>query len=145
MPLRLEDLVGTWQLEAFAVCFEDGRQVFPMGSDARGLLIYAADGSMSATLSRADRAPLPTQSLESFTRAPLEAKATAFDGYLSYAGHLVVEDDAVVHEVEFASVPNIVGARQRRHAQIQGDSLTLSYEVIGARTARRNVLRWRRR
>lgn len=145
MTLRREDLAGTWMLERFTVRFEDGREVFPMGSDARGMLIYGADGTMSATLSRANREPLPTSTLEAYTRAPIGDKATAFDGYLGYVGRFRVDGDDVIHEVEMASVPNIVGASQRRRITLNGTMLMLDYTVESSRGPRRNVLQWRRR
>lgn len=144
MALRPEDLVGTWELVAFEVELADGRRVFPMGSDARGRLMYGADGRMSATLSAADRAPLSVPRLEAYGRAPEPEKAAAFDSFLAYVGRYTVEPGAVTHHVELASVPNIVGAQQRREATVDNDSLTLRYAVHGDRGTRHNTLRWRR-
>lgn len=144
MPLRPEDLIGSWDLEAFEVELADGRQVFPMGADARGRLMYGADGRMSATLSAADRAPLSVPRLEAYGRAPESEKASAFDSFLAYVGRYTVEDGAVVHHVELASVPNIVGAQQRREATLDDELLTLRYAVDGSRGTRHNTLRWRR-
>lgn len=144
MPLRPEAFVGSWDLVAFEVELADGRTVFPMGADARGRLMYGADGRMSATLSAADRAPLSVPRLEAYGRAPQAEKASAFDSFLAYVGRFTLENDAVVHHVELASVPNIVGAKQRREAILEGDSLTLRYAVHGDRGTRHNTLRWRR-
>ncbi|MGH1341519.1 MAG: lipocalin-like domain-containing protein [Nannocystales bacterium] len=144
MALRPEDLVGTWELEVFEVELADGRRVFPMGADARGSLMYTEDGRMSATLSAAERAPLSVPRLEAFARAPSSEKAAAFDSYLAYVGRYTVEPGAVVHHVELASVPNIVGANQRRDATLEADHLTLRYAVDGDRGSRHNTLRWRR-
>jgi len=144
MTLRPEDLVGSWDLEAFEVELDDGRQVFPMGADARGRLMYGPDGRMSATLSAADRAPLSVPRLEAYGRAPASEKATAFDSFLAYVGRYTVEASAVVHQVELASVPNIVGMTQRREATLEHDHLTLRYAVHGDRGTQHNTLRWRR-
>jgi hypothetical protein len=144
MTLRAEDLVGSWDLETFEVELPDGRWVFPMGADASGRLMYGADARMSATLSAAERAPLCVPRLEAFARAPESEKAAAFDSFLSYVGRYSVEEDAVVHHVELASVPNIVGAKQRREATLERDHLILRYAVHGSRGTRHNILRWRR-
>ncbi len=144
MTLRAEDLVGSWDLDVFEVELPDGRRVFPMGAEANGRLMYGADGRMSATLSAADRAPLSVPRLEAFGRAPESEKASAFDSFLSYVGRYSVEKEAVVHHVELASVPNIVGAKQRRDATLERDLLILRYAVHGSRGTRHNILRWRR-
>ena len=139
-----EDLVGSWDLEAFEVRMPDGKLVTPMGPDARGRLIYGADGRMSATLSEADRPQLSVHSLEAYGKASVAQKAAAFGSFLSYVGRYALEGETVVHDVELASVPNIVGRQQRRHATLDGDVLTLSYAVRGSRGTRTNILRWRR-
>ncbi len=144
MALRAEDLVGSWDLEAFEVELADGQRLFPMGADALGRLMYGADGRMSATLSTAGRVSLSVPRLEAYGRAPESEKAAAFDSFLAYVGRYTVEAGAVVHHVELASVPNIVGAQQRREATLDDDHLTLRYAVDGSRGTRHNTLRWRR-
>ncbi len=144
MALRAELLVGSWSLEAFEVELADGRRVHPMGPDALGRLIYGADGRMSATLSEAARSVLSTPRLEAYNRAPPSEKAAAFDSFLAYVGRYTVEGESVVHHVELASVPNIVGAEQRREAVLDGDTLTLRYAVTSSRGTRYNSLRWTR-
>ena len=139
-----EELIWSWELEVFEVRLPDGTCLMPMGSDARGRLIYGADGRMSATLCAADRPPLSVPRLEAYGKAPLAEKAAAFDAYLAYVGRYTVDGESVVHHVELASVPNIVGEQQRRHAVLEGDVLTLSYAVHGSRGTRSNILRWRR-
>ena len=142
--LQLDALVGSWALEAFEVELADGTRRFPMGSDADGRLMYGADGRMSATLSVANRTSLTVDRLESYAKAPSGEKAAAFESYLAYVGRYTVEDAAVVHHVELASVPNIVGVDQRRDATLDGDVLVLRYAVQGKRGTRTNTLRWRR-
>lgn len=144
MALRPEQLHGSWELDAFEVELPDGQRVFPMGEGALGRLMYGADGRMSATLSRADRPALSVPRLEAYARAPDAEKAAAFDGYLAYVGRYVVEGDAVVHHVELASVPNIVGMEQRRSASARDGMLVLRYTVEGRSGTRTHTLRWRR-
>lgn len=132
------DLIGSWALARFEITFSDGRPpVQPFGTDARGLIVYAADGHMSAVLSRADRRPLGASRLETSGAASAEAKQEAFDSYLSYAGTWRLEGDTVVHAVSLAQTPELVGVDNRRHATLDGDVLTLRYDI----TARSGVVR----
>lgn len=135
----MSDLVGAWRLVDFHIHFDDGRpSVEPFGPGAQGLLVYSADGWMSAILSRADRPGLDVPRLEAAHRATDTSKARAFDGYLSYGGRWRIEGDTVVHTVQWALVPDIVGREQRRRFRF-ADGLVLAYRG-GARTYQ---LRWR--
>lgn len=149
-PAQTTDLIGAWRLERFVITFADGRPPrFPFGEDARGQLIYAADGRMSAVLSRAERPLLGAHRLETATQVGPAAKAQAFDSYLSYAGRWRLEGDRVIHAVELALVPEIVGIEQVRTVRLdrdeRGPRLRLSY-ALTARSGveRRYVLTWRR-
>jgi hypothetical protein len=52
------DLIGAWRLESWALVYEDGRAPeYPLGSDAKGFILYTTDGHVSATLARARRSP----------------------------------------------------------------------------------------
>lgn len=58
MTLRAESLVGAWTLlECNVESMPSGRIAWPFGRDADGLLIYTANGWMSATLSQCTRSP----------------------------------------------------------------------------------------
>ena len=144
MSLDPEQLVGSWDLVSFEVELPGGERVFPMGEDARGRLMYGADGRMSATLSEASRAHLSTPRLEAYAKAPAAEKVEAFDSFLAYVGRFTIDGTAVVHHVELASVPNIVGAQQRREATLDQGLLTLRYAVTSSRGTRTNTLRWTR-
>jgi len=137
-------LVGAWRLQRFVITFADGRApLYPFGEDATGQIIYSASGQMSAVLSRSQRAPLSATSLERAYAASAEAKAHAFDGYLSYAGTYRLEGDEVVHRVEMSMVPDTVGLEQRRRITWHGEILELSYEVTArSGITRRYTLRW---
>lgn len=129
IPIQASDLVGTWSLVRFILCYSDGRpDVYPFGPDAKGLIIYSAEGWMSAILSSQERGNFSAQRLESAPSAPIEEKASAFDTYMSYAGTYHLEGDEVVHSVHFALAPNTVGTQQRRRIHWDGKELQLSYE-----------------
>ena len=144
--MRAEELVGSWSLSSFEITFSDGRApLHPFGRDASGLLVYAADGHMSAILSRSDRAPLGVARLETSAAAGAAAKQAAFDSYLSYAGQWRVEGHSVIHTVTLAQTPELVGAENRRLATLDGDTLRLRYELTArSGVVRRYALVWRR-
>lgn len=125
-----EDLVGAYTLDEFVITYLDERPpTYPFGRDPRGQIMYSAGGKMSATLSQADREPHAVARLESYASASDASKVAAFDSYLSYCGSWTLQGDTVTHHVELAMVPDIVGVSQKRHVAIDGDILTLSYEV----------------
>jgi hypothetical protein len=138
-----QDLVGAWSLVSFVVHREGRPDRHPFGPDARGLIVYEPSGWMSAVLSAADRSSGATR-LEDAHRSGADAKAQAYDSYLSYAGRWRMEGEVVVHEVQLALVPEVVGQAQRRRVALEGDELVLSYELEGHRGTARFLLRWRR-
>ena len=137
-----DELPGAWRLERWTLEYPDGRVVRPYSPAAEGLLIYSKDGHMSAVLQSPGRAKLSSADL---TRVADADKAAAFAGCVHYAGRWRVEGNSVVHSVEFAVNPNLIGTRQVRAVELQGDRLELvareSLEGGGERVHR---LVWRR-
>ena len=140
------ELAGAYELRRFEIHYSDGRlSTEPFGPDARGQLLYAPCGMMSAMLSRADREALAVDRLEASAEASEARKAAAFDSFLSYGGRWSLDRDTVTHHVQLASVPELVGKAQSRSISLCGEDLTLSYE-LEARSGviRRYELEWRR-
>jgi Lipocalin-like domain len=119
----VHDLSGAWRLERWSLEYEDGRPAeFPLGPDARGMLLYTAGGQVSATLMKASE---PAASL-------------------AYAGRYDVRDGAVYHSIEIATDPTLVGKTTTRHIAREGDVLTLSGPDFHAGTGRSQTIVWRR-
>lgn len=119
--------------------YPDGRVRHPYGREATGYIIYTADGRMSATLMAGDRVPFGTE----FGRGDgREAKAAAFETYLSYAGRYEFPGDRVIHHVEVALIPDWVGTTLVRLAQFEGEHLILSTEADAR--GRVTVIIWER-
>ena len=137
-------LVGTWELVSFHVEASDGRpDRYPYGPDARGRIVYAADGHMMAVLSSASTGA--GGSLETAHRATEGEKARAFDRYLSYSGRWRLDGQQVHHMVDLALAPGVAGTTQTRRAVLDGERLTLSYERTSQRgIVHRFVLIWTR-
>jgi len=55
------NLIGAWTLQSYESSTIDGSHVtYPLGVDARGIIMYTLDGYMSAQLMRSDRTALST-------------------------------------------------------------------------------------
>jgi hypothetical protein len=115
-------LLGGWRLESWSYLYEDGRPPeFPMGSDARGYILYTPGGQVSATIMRADK-------LECF----------------AYAGRYEIADNTVFHSIELSTNPALIGIRSTRHIKLESDRLTLSGPDFTPGTARSQQIVWRR-
>ena len=116
------DLAGAWQLVSWSFEYEDGRpSEFPLGRDARGLLLYTPEGQVSATL--------------------MGARPS---GALAYAGRYDVRGGSVYHSIEIATDRTLVGMTTTRHIAREGDVLTLSGPDFQAGTGRSQKIVWRR-
>lgn len=120
-----EYLVGAWTLESYESSELDGTDVrYPLGPDARGIIMYTPDGYMSAQIMRANRAPFARGDL---AVADVDELATAAKGYLAYSGpYTVVDDSVVAHHVDVSLLPNWIGGTQYRAAQVGDGRLQLS-------------------
>lgn len=132
-----KDLIGAWRLVGWSLVHDDGRPpAFPLGPDARGMIIYTPDGAVSATLMRAGRV--------AGTLASDAEKAAAFDDCFAYAGSYEVRDATVFHSIEIATNPALIGVTSTRHIQLDGDRLVLSGPDFAAGTGRTQRIEWRR-
>lgn len=136
-------LVGAWELAAWDLSVDGEPGSHGFGDAVTGLLLYLADGHMSAILSDPDRAPL---SVEPFAVAPAEERAQASRGYVSYGGRWTVDGDEVRHHVELCLLPNWVGVDLVRRISWDGDRLVLATAPERDATGRvvTNRLTWRR-
>lgn len=138
------ELVGVWNLRSFTVQFSDGRPaVHPYGEAATGRIVYTVDGFVSAVLS--GRRTAVGGDLETARRASVSDKAAWFDSYLSYSGRWHLEDNEVVHAIDTALVPAVVGTEVRRRVTQTEDGVTLSYTRTPASgVVRTFILSWER-
>ncbi|MGV0632947.1 lipocalin-like domain-containing protein [Mycolicibacillus trivialis] len=123
---RLADAVlGGWHLESFSATEADtGAVSAPLGERPQGLILYTADGYMSAQLARNDGS-----------------------GYLAYGGRFSVDEATATlrHDVLMSRTPELLLAPQFRQARLEGDRLALSATIGGTDGADRHAtLIWRR-
>ena len=123
MSASAKDLLGAWRLESWSFAYDDGRPPeYPLGPDAKGIILYTADGHVSATLIRT------SGMAESF----------------AYAGRYDVRDGAVFHSIEVATNHALVGITSTRYIALDGDRLTLSGPDFSAGSGRTQKIVWRR-
>ncbi|GAB4152913.1 MAG: hypothetical protein Tsb0016_25390 [Sphingomonadales bacterium] len=141
--LNAEALIGAWKLMSWCIEYADGRVTYPYGEQARGLLIYTGDGLMNAVLYGQNRGPVSTPSVR---QAPAAEKAALFDSVMQYAGPYRIDGTDVIHHVEYALNPDLLGTQQRRHVRFEGPVLHLSgVEILdGTGTRRTHRLTWTR-
>ena len=119
------NLIGAWTLQSYESSTIDGYDVtYPLGVDARGIIMYTPDGYMSAQIMRPERIPFSRNDPHLAADDELAAAAA---GYFNYAGpYSVVEGGLIAHHVELSLVPNWIGGIQYRRARLHGSSLELS-------------------
>jgi hypothetical protein len=124
--LTLRDAVlGAWELVSFvARDAGTGEDRHPLGTGPAGLILYTADGHMSAQLAESD-----------------------MGGYISYGGRFSVNEETSTlhHDVTISMMPELLAQPQFRHARVDGDLLTLSAtrtDDTGATT--HSSLQWKR-
>lgn len=109
-----DQLVGAWELLSYVSTLPDPTKeeeaTYPLGKNPKGILIYSADGYMSAQI----------QALDQLT------------SYLGYTGPFDIDETGtetvLQHHVSLSSFPAWLGDIQRRVARLNGDILVLSME-----------------
>lgn len=152
MTLAQNPLLGSWRLVRWEIAYSDSRpSTLPFGPGAVGLICYTADGHMSASIARADR---PVLSSESVRSAPPAERLAAFDSFFQYAGPYELRRDPglptgmqVVHHVVMALNPNFLNTDQVRNVEFDAAgvlTLSASDTVPGSAVARHHRLVWQR-
>ena len=113
LSLRTQ-LLGAWELVDYsATLVSDGSNIiYPMGSNASGLLLYTSDGYMSAQLQAPGQQPYAANNMHRGTDAEYIESAKR---YLAYTGPFYVDEagegEGVVlkHSMRNCSYPNWLG------------------------------------
>jgi hypothetical protein len=115
-------LEGTWNLVAWRRIAADGSVSYPIGADARGLLIYTQNGRMAVQICGANRAAMDTEDPLGGDEA---ARAAAYSTYLAYFGSYEVQEQNVVHKLDSSLYPNWSGEEQVRPFTVESGQLVL--------------------
>jgi hypothetical protein len=124
-PTLWDAVLGAWELVSFTARDETtGEDRQPLGTAPRGLILYTADGHMSAQLAKSD-----------------------MSGYAAYGGRFSVDEETSTlhHDVTVSMMPELLAQPQFRHADVDGELLTLSAtRTDGAGVTTHSTLVWRR-
>ena len=116
-------LIGVWRLITVEDQEADGTVAHPYGERALGYLIYHPEGYMSATVMSAERPKLENPSRPfalSSEDASLELKTMGS----AYCGTYEMRDEStVIHHVQAALIPNMIGQDEVRPFELRGDRL----------------------
>lgn len=104
---------------SFEQVLSSGEVVKPFGDSPSGLLLYQADGHMSAHVCVRNPATLGSDDPE---LASVEEAAEAWRTYFGYWGSFKVgtKERVIVHRVEGCSFANWIGTEQVRHFRFDG-------------------------
>ena len=133
-PAHLEAaaILGVWVLERWEI-ERDGKIILPFGTAPTGRIQYAVDGFMNAVIERPER-PLPVG----------DDAADVLKFYMHYTGRWRIDGFDVVHDVDHALDPRLVGHSLRRHVTLEGDRMILRGEDTSRTPPARHTIHWRR-
>ena len=127
-----ETLIGAWTLISCRVEQEGAPPYYPVGEDAKGIIMYTPDGYMSADLMRVGRSKFKAGDMKNATQEEL---AEAIKGYITYSGRYDIVSvkgeggkEAKVmlrHHMDVALFPNWEDDTQERLWTIEDGVLTL--------------------
>jgi len=123
--MEADKFIGAWKLvSAEFVAYDCTPGESPYGPEPQGLLIYDAQGSMSAQLAQKGRKPFAIA--DRMAGTPEEIKA-AFETYQAYYGRYRIDEreHVVTHTVIQSLLPNWIGTEQRRQYQFKDGRLIL--------------------
>jgi len=116
-------LIGAWRLITVEDHDGQGNVSHPYGERALGFLIYHPDGYMSANVMAAERPRLATRA-RPFELTPEDAASVLRTMGSAYAGTYELRDPTtVIHHVQAALIPNMIGEDEVRPFELIGDRL----------------------
>ena len=116
-----KDLVGTWTLVSVAT-ERDGRKFDSYGPNAKGMLVFDANGRYSLIFIASG---LPRFGSDSRSSVTADEAMTVVAGSMAHFGTYVVDeaDKSLTLQVERATFPNWDGKSKRRSYVIRGNEL----------------------
>lgn len=155
-PSLRSQIIGAWELAEYSAWLPDDELnlIYPMGSDARGFIIYTPDGYMSAQLTASF-----TQNLSD--KGDSDVADTDFlqswGNYIAYTGPFYLDEEGdkqgrpiLMHKMAITNCSYLVGGTQRRICQITDEKegrfldLSLDEPMVFSGVKRLIRVRWRR-
>jgi hypothetical protein len=140
----MTDLNGTWSLAAWRRIAGDGSVSYPLGADARGLLVYAENGRMAVQITGSNRVEMAGN--DDPLGGDIDARAGAYSTYLAYFGTYEVQEQEVVHHIDGSLYQNWSEEKQVRQFTMEFDRLVLCTPpmALADGTTVVNELAWKR-
>jgi hypothetical protein len=145
-------IIGAWELIAYSAVPATGSSdtIYPMGPDAKGIIIYNPDGYMSAHLLRPGQGQFANGG-----RDGSEAEwAQVGRNYIAYTGQFYLdesgEEPLLIHSMQVSNLPSLLGDRQRRLMSITKEggerflNLAPDREMLGKMGYKEMNVKWRR-
>lgn len=123
-----KQLLGTsWALVRYQSEDKDGNVMYPLGEDAKGVIIFTVDRQLSVHITAADRESEPSEDELAIYNTEAE-KQMARIGYHGYTGPFDFdeEESILTTHVKISVLAQYIGSDQNRKAEIDGDKLYLS-------------------
>ena len=123
-PTYANQLFGVWSLVSYTDEQSGREDTLPFGSDPQGFLIYTVDGFVSAQLMRTGRPAFHSSDWHHGTPQEYQASGSS---YIAYCGTYEVDEEkaTVTHIPSVSLLPNLIGGRQCRSIDLEGDRLVL--------------------
>jgi hypothetical protein len=121
-----ERIIGAWRLRRYVEYPCNGSPPRePMTARPEGLILYTADGFMSAQLCAPGRRPFASGDWFVASCDEFRAEATS---YIAYSGpwQMGPDQNTIIHGMDVSLFPNWCGQRQARRVRIDGDQLFLA-------------------
>ena len=145
-------IVGAWELIEFSAHLESDPSniIYPMGPDAKGIIMYTPDGYMSAQLLR------PGQANFDRTRGSERDWEQVGRHHVGYTGNFYLDEEGdsqgrpvLMHHMKVANLAYLLGDTQRRLVRItdEDDGKYLDLGVEGSMVQgemRVTKVRWKR-
>jgi hypothetical protein len=112
------------------------------GANARGLLIFTADGHYQLSIQRAS---LPKVASNVRTKATPQEEHAIVEGSINHYGRYTVDDKkkSLTFQIEGSSFPNWIGTTQERPFEIKGDTLIYKVSMVSG-TGKPGETGWKR-
>jgi hypothetical protein len=123
-PTYANRLLGVWRLVNYTDEQSGSVDTLPFGPDPQGFLIYTPDGFVSAQLMKTGR---PAFRSSDWHHGTPEEYQSSGSGYIAYCGTYEVDEEkaTVTHIPSISLLPNLIGGRQCRSIDLEGDRLVL--------------------
>jgi hypothetical protein len=117
------DIVGTYRLISTKQIVVATGEVTPFGNNTIGYITYGADGRMMDLVGDADRPAPKTGKLDEATKARL------FDTMGGYGGTYTFDGRTMIHHIDIATRPAMVGTDVVRYVERRGNTLVFTSEA----------------